>query len=77
MPTILRQDGFDFFFYANEHRPRHVHVKKGDDFGRIDLESMRLVSSTFKVAEERKVMEIARLNRGSLLEAWDGYFRHR
>lgn len=77
MPTILRQDGFDFFFYANKHRPRHVHVKKGYNFGRIDLETMIYVSGTFKVAEERKVMEIARSNRNSLLEVWDGYFSKR
>ncbi len=22
MPTLLRQNGFEFFFYANEHLPR-------------------------------------------------------
>ena len=26
MPTLLRQDGFKFFFYANEHEPKHIHV---------------------------------------------------
>ncbi|WP_462322660.1 DUF4160 domain-containing protein [Halochromatium sp.] len=26
MPTLLIQDGFKFFFYANEHEPKHVHV---------------------------------------------------
>ena len=77
MPTILRSDGFDFFFYANEHLPRHVHVKKGNAYGKIDLESMRIVSSTFKTADERKMLDIAWLNRSAMMEAWNEYFRAR
>ena len=29
MPTIFTKNGFRFFFYSNEHRPIHVHVRKG------------------------------------------------
>jgi hypothetical protein len=29
MPTVFIKDGFRFFFYSNEHRPIHVHVRKG------------------------------------------------
>ncbi|HTA94655.1 MAG TPA: DUF4160 domain-containing protein, partial [Verrucomicrobiae bacterium] len=29
MPTIFEKDGFKFFFYSNEHRPIHVHVRYG------------------------------------------------
>ena len=32
MPTLLNKDGFKFFFYANEHEPRHMHVIKGEGF---------------------------------------------
>lgn len=31
MPVILRQEGYKFFFYANEGNPRepiHIHVRK-------------------------------------------------
>jgi len=37
MPTLLIYDGFKFFFYANEHEPKHVHVIKGGDFAKIEL----------------------------------------
>ena len=33
MPTILRLEGYRFFFYSNEGSPReppHVHVERGD-----------------------------------------------
>ena len=29
MPTIFEEDGYRFFFYSNEHRPVHVHVRFG------------------------------------------------
>ena len=29
MPTIFEKDGFRFFFYSNDHRPIHVHVRYG------------------------------------------------
>jgi hypothetical protein len=29
MPTILEKDGFIFFFYSNDDRPIHVHVRRG------------------------------------------------
>lgn len=45
MPTLLVQEGFKFFFYANEHLPMHIHVSKGNGFAKIDLEPLRIVSS--------------------------------
>ena len=29
MHKIFEKDGFKFFFYSNEHRPIHVHVRYG------------------------------------------------
>jgi hypothetical protein len=26
MPTVLRQNGFEFIIYLNDHEPMHVHV---------------------------------------------------
>ena len=74
MPTILREDGFDVFFYANEHLPRHVHVKKGDDIARIELETMTITRSTFKAGDIRRMIQIVRAHRDRLMEAWDEYF---
>ena len=28
MPTVFTEGGYRFFFYSNEHRPIHVHVRK-------------------------------------------------
>jgi hypothetical protein len=30
MPTVFEKDGYRFFFYSNDHRPVHVHVRYGN-----------------------------------------------
>jgi hypothetical protein len=38
MPTILRKDGFRFYFYSNENdEPPHIHIEKGAAEGKIWL----------------------------------------
>jgi len=54
MPTLLLYDGFKFFFYANEHEPKHVHVMKGDDFAKIELQTLKVVDNYMKPKELKK-----------------------
>ena len=35
MPILLNQNGFKFFFYANEHEPKHIHTMKGEGFAKV------------------------------------------
>jgi len=34
MPTILRIDGYRFFFFSDEHLPTHIHIEKGDGYAK-------------------------------------------
>jgi len=45
MPTVLIIEGFRFFFYCNEHLPKHVHVEYGEDVAKFSLEPVELVKS--------------------------------
>jgi len=38
MPKVFEKDGYRFFFYSNEHRPIHVHVRYGDGEAIFNLE---------------------------------------
>lgn len=29
MPKVFEKDGYSFFFYIKEHRPIHIHVRRG------------------------------------------------
>lgn len=43
MLTILRIDGYPFFFYSNENtEPPHVHVERGDECAKFWLDPVRL-----------------------------------
>ncbi len=51
MPTLLNENGFKFFFYANEHEPKHIHVIKGDGFAKIELCTLNVVQNYLKPKE--------------------------
>ena len=55
MPTILFLFGLRFFFYSDERLPMHVHVKNGDGKAKIDIETIKEISSrTGKYDESAK-----------------------
>ena len=76
MPTILRIDGFRFYFYSHEpNEPRHVHVDRSRGTAKIWLEPVALArSSGFVASELRDVLKLVHANREQLIEAWNGYF---
>ena len=77
MPTLLIKDGFRFFFYANEHEPKHVHVMKGDDFARIELVSLRVTQDFMNPKDLRDALELVKLHRLDFERRWDEYFGQR
>jgi hypothetical protein len=76
MPTVLRIEGFRFFFYSDEHNPRHIHVEKGEAYARVLLETLE-VTDTYKMSpkELKRVRRLVREYRNELMEAWNEYFR--
>ena len=76
MPTILRQDGYRFYFYSHEPgEPPHVHVDKGGSSAKVWLENIALARNMgYKPRELTAILEIVRANREEMLEAWHGYF---
>ncbi len=74
MPTLLNQDGFKFFFYANEHKPIHIHVMYGDDFAKIELNDIRVVQSYLKQKDLKKALDIIKENRDDFIRRWNEWF---
>lgn len=77
MPTLLNLEGYKFFFYANEHEPKHIHVMKGGDFAKIELGTLRVVNNTFKPHEIKRALEITKTYHTDFLRAWNEYFNRR
>ena len=72
MPTIFEQEGFRFFFYSNDHRPVHVHVRRGSGEAVFDVQDgVELRESQgLKVQELARAQELALERREFIIEAW-------
>ncbi len=77
MPTLLNQDGFKFFFYSNEHEPKHVHVINGDEFAKVELSTFSVVDNLMKSKNLKKALAIIECNNEIFERKWDEYFSKR
>ena len=74
MPTLLDKNGFKFFFYANEHEPKHIHVMKNDDFAKIELESLKVVQNYLKPKDLKFALQVVKENKKEFERIWNEWF---
>lgn len=76
MATLLRVEGFRFFFFSNEgQEPPHVHVSKGDGVAKLWLEPVRLAYARgLTPAELRRLRELTRDHARTFVERWHEVF---
>jgi len=75
MPTVFRKDGYRFFFFSDEHLPKHIHIEKAGSYLRIDLENLN-VTHRYNISQKeiKRVLAVVQKERENLLGAWDEYF---
>ena len=75
MPTIIIIDGFRFFFYSNEHLPKHIHVEKAEKTAKFNIESVELVKSyRFNANELKIIRNLIEKNQELFNQQWDEFF---
>jgi hypothetical protein len=74
LPTLLNLNGFKFFFYANEHEPKHIHVMKNEGFAKVELESLTVVQNYLKAKDLKVALEIIKENKNEFERMWDEWF---
>ncbi|MGH9555331.1 MAG: DUF4160 domain-containing protein [Terriglobales bacterium] len=76
MPTVLRVEGYRFFFFSNERQePPHIHVAKAENYAKFWLDPVSLAwNRGFRRNEVTALQESVRENRDLLLRAWNEYF---
>ena len=76
MPKIFERDGYRFFFYSNEHRPIHVHVRYGGGEAVFEVEQRVELreSQGLKVRELAKAEGLATEHRGLIIQKWHERF---
>jgi hypothetical protein len=72
MPRIFEKDGYRFFFYSNEHRPIHVHVRYGKGEAVFEVEDGVVLreSQGLKVRELAKAETLAEEHREVIIRKW-------
>ena len=72
MPKIFEQDGYRFFFYSNEHRPIHVHVRYGSGEAVFEVaQGIELRESLgLKMRELARAQELAETHRELIIQKW-------
>jgi len=75
VPTILRKNGFRFFFYSREpDEPAHVHVVGRGGAAKVWLGDLRFSRSYgLKPRDQRDILEIAFENKELFLNEWRKY----
>jgi hypothetical protein len=76
MPTVLRVNGYRFFFFSHEQgEPAHVHIEKNDCSAKVWLNPVILQKSTgFRPHEINVVLKLTQQNATELEEKWHDYF---
>ena len=76
MPTVLRINGYRFFFFSDEHMPQHIHIEKADSYVRIVIDTLE-VTDSYKISakEIRKLIRLVEENREVLKGEWNEYFK--
>lgn len=75
MPTVWREDGYRFFFFSDEHLPKHVHIEKSEKYLRIELETLKVTDNYQMTSKEiREATRIVEKHKQIFLEAWNEHF---
>lgn len=76
MPTVLRHDGYRFYFYSHEpNEPPHVHVDKAEATMKAWLVPVHLAkASGFRPREINAILALVMEHQSMLLEAWYEFF---
>lgn len=76
MPTILIEKGFRFFFFSNEHFPKHIHISGKGGEAKIDLDTLEIMGQTYlKRKDIKQIQGIVLRNRFFFIRKWDEFFK--
>jgi hypothetical protein len=72
MPMVFTKNGYRFFFYSNEHRPIHVHVRKGGGEAVFNVEDEVVLRESvgLKTRELKDAEDLAAEHRQLIINTW-------
>jgi hypothetical protein len=78
MPTVLRWNGFRFYFFSNEgDEPAHIHVDKAGSTAKFWLDGVSLaLNRGFNERDLATIRDKILAEREPFLRAWNEHFSH-
>tara|TARA_R110002050_G_scaffold142_4_gene961 strand:+ start:314 stop:547 length:234 start_codon:yes stop_codon:yes gene_type:complete len=77
MPTLFRAFGLRFFFYSNEHKPIHIHVRNSDGEAKFNVEDMLWIKNIGLKNKDLKLAEsLIEENRDLIINSWNNFFKN-
>ena len=78
MPTVFRQDGFNFVIYVDDHEPSHTHVKKAGTEVVINLGNAQTAphmreNKKMPKQDVRKAIRLVYQYQEELITAWEDF----
>ena len=76
MPTVLYIFGIRFFFYPNDHEPKHVHIQYQGKSAKIQMEPEISVieNNGLKAQIVSKALEAAEFYKSDIIAEWHKTF---
>ncbi len=75
MPTLFRAFGIRFFFYSNEHKPIHIHVRNADGEAKFNMDAMDWIENKGIKNKDLKLSEfLIEENKDLIIKSWKKYF---
>ena len=76
MPTVLRWNGYRFYFFSNEGaEPPHIHIDKGGASAKYWLQPVALARNMgYSAKELREIEAKVAQEAAAILEAWREHF---
>ncbi|MEO8254108.1 MAG: DUF4160 domain-containing protein [Flavobacterium sp.] len=75
MPTVLIINGFRFFFYSNEHMPKHIHIEKAEKTAKFTIDKVELIKSFgFNANDLKQIRNLVEDNKELFIQKWDEFF---
>ena len=75
MPTVLREKGYRFVIYPNDHQPAHVHVIKAGGEIKVDIsqpDNIQVITVVgMKNQEALTALKLVRQHQNFLLSKWE------
>jgi hypothetical protein len=72
MPTVLRERGYQFIIFTNDHLPPHIHVRRAEGGAKVNLVQIEVVEHyNLNRRQLNEIIELVNQHRDFLLKKWN------